>query len=822
MPGGSHQFVDVILESVGSDPIRLVQALTAAVGLDPMTAMGLMGRAPVPIAQGVDMASGDAMAEQLRAAGAVVRVGSNGLGLTVAGGDTTREGASPKGLAQPPFGGTARETPGPQAGAQPGAGALGEVAAGAVPGGAIGLAGGGGFQRSSLLPALAGQYHREDDLPAGGEADVLLVSDDAGLRWVVKQFRQPGWASDEQVLDRLVAARSGHSRESWAADERTRSLLWVDRWGVDPASGLFYEVAEYVPGGSLTRLDAWPLPVLIDSLVEATASFHETVGAHRDIKPANVLVRDAGRPVLVLADVGLARALDGSKRFSKRDGSAAYQAPEAAQGLVSRAGDWWAVGMVVAQAALGYHPLALPNGSLPPDQVLWTELAQRDVPHLDQIRDERVQLLVRGLLTRDAASRWGLEQVRAWARGESPATGHRGSQSGLGAGPVATAPAARVRPVWFNGQDLRDPAALAVEFAGNTRLAGQMLFQQRDGLLLEDLRLMLGAHGLFEAQTVIDRYKSGAWEPYFLRLLSEMDPRMAPKLDGQDMTPAALYARCLQAIEAGACPHSLKAALGWVIEHDLWRVWRGLPGMGRSAVASEALRAFLADWATDQVSGSVGAGQWRLLLLAPDGACGWWNGTQPGHIQLLDEASTRAFWDSKGGRKMVRVWITLAGAWSGMAPDPGMEDAPSAEYSSFHGQHPNEHDLGDPIIAVERGNLRDQAWWQQLVVHGSTAAKVASIVSIPLAKIAQSEFERIAAEKQAGIDARRLLAEQEAAAERDREAVAQRALEAKVGPLFSKLKAEQAKKGLRRNLAAIRELEEKLHRAGARSNDPRW
>ena len=80
--------------------------------------------------------------------------------------------------------------------------------------------------------------------------------------------------------------------------------------------------------------------------------------------------------------------------------------------------------MMVAEAALGFHPLALPNGAMPADQVMLTELAQRDVPHLDLIEDDRVRLLCQGLLTRDADKRWRAQQVRAWQAGQTPTTGY--------------------------------------------------------------------------------------------------------------------------------------------------------------------------------------------------------------------------------------------------------------------------------------------------------------------------------------------------------------------------------------------------------------
>ncbi len=293
------------------------------------------------------------------------------------------------------------------------------------------------------MPCLTERYSVVRDLGAGGESDVLLVRGADGGDWVVKQYRQQGWSPSMDVLDWLDDLRVGHTPESWAADERTRGVVWLQEWGTDPATGLFFEVQEFIEcgdlagaranglsdigvagaEGQLSRLGEWEPRVVAGALVEAVAGFHLAVGAHRDIKPANLLVRSADPLHLVLADVVLSRNVgESSSRFSKRDGAAAYQAPEAAQGAVSRAGNWWAVGMIVAEAAIGRHPLALPGGSLPDGQVLLAEVAQRDVP-LDGISDLRVLLLCRGLLARDSEKRWRLPQVRAWQAGESPATG---------------------------------------------------------------------------------------------------------------------------------------------------------------------------------------------------------------------------------------------------------------------------------------------------------------------------------------------------------------------------------------------------------------
>ena len=78
----------------------------------------------------------------------------------------------------------------------------------------------------SLLPSLVGRFVAVRDLGSGGESDVLLVRDDAGELWVVKQYRQPGWAPDPDVLDVLADRRVGHTRWSWAQDVNARHVVW--------------------------------------------------------------------------------------------------------------------------------------------------------------------------------------------------------------------------------------------------------------------------------------------------------------------------------------------------------------------------------------------------------------------------------------------------------------------------------------------------------------------------------------------------------------------------------------------------------------------
>lgn len=556
----------------------------------------------------------------------------------------------------------------------------------------------------NLVPVLTDRYSMVRDLGRGGEGDVLLAADGLGSRWVVKQY-VPGWSANEVVLQRLMAVRHGHTHESWVADERFRSLLWLQDWGTDPGWKVFFEVQEFVAGGHLVALDAWPLSDLLAGLVDAVAVFHDVVGAHRDVKPANVLIRSSDGPVLVLADVGLARALDeAAQRYSRRDGSAAYQGPEAAQGLVSKAGDWWSVGMLIAQAALGYHPFELPDGSLPEDQEIQTWLAQRDVPHLDRIEDDRVRLLCQGLLTRDSERRWGIEQVRAWQGGQSPSTGW--GSAGIG---VSAQPTGRVRTVLFAGADYDSPAGLASAMAAQPNKAGDGLFQAKDPVLLEDLRVMLRSHGLSEAQSVLDSHRSGAWETTFLRLLVEMDEQLDPMLAGQSMTPAAIGQVAEAVIAAGRATDQQKQALLWATEYDLWRMWRRLPGMEDAAEAAEGLR--IKSLASSKFPDLMGGPR---LGASAGGDVGWSAGTEAGWAELVDRESVRRFWDHT---------VFVAIAWMVLlAINPG----------------PTTSALEDVIDAARPG-LAGQTWWVRLTASGDPLVVLAA-VSVGLAQQAQKEL----------------------------------------------------------------------------------
>lgn len=583
-----------------------------------------------------------------------------------------------------------------------------------------------GFVRVGLVPSLASRFRVVRELPAGGEADVVVAADGEDRLWVVKQYRRPEWKPSADVLDALEDLRHGQDVLSWAASPVTRHLVWVALWGEDPATGLFWEVQEYLQEGALagvsdggdgrprgvewSRLGDWGPSVLVGALADAVSGFHSVVGAHRDVKPGNVLVRSVDPLVLVLADVGLARQVgDLSARLSQRAGSAAYQAPEAAQGLVARAGDWWAVGMMLAEAVLGRHPLALPDGSLPEAQQIQAWVAQRDVP-LEGIADERLRLLCRGLLTRDSEQRWRAAQVRAWLAGETPAVAAAGPAVPVTGGPLGTA--GRVRSVRFAGQDFDSPAGLAGALARDPQLAGRLLFTNRDAVLVEDLRLMLAAHQLFEAQAVLDRYRSGAWQPSLLRLLTEMDPQLEPRLAGQEMTPTGIAALAGQVIEGGAPTPAQTQAMTWIVEHDLWRIWRTLPGMTDAAAAAERLPAASNVSNTLARAGSTRSGAPRVLAVSI-GTPAWVTAATHGDV-LLDRDVLDRFWQA--AEPVERAWRI------GLAAEPAL--ASRVDTALELAQHPH-----------------TQPWWTALANDPSPYPRAVALTTLGLAAQADVALE---------------------------------------------------------------------------------
>jgi serine/threonine-protein kinase len=185
---------------------------------------------------------------------------------------------------------------------------------------------------AQLRAALAGQYHIEREIGAGGMATVYLARDLRHERHVALKVLKPDLAvvlGVERFLTEIrVTANLQHPN----------LLPLFDSGEVD---GLLFYVMPYVEGESLrARLDRekqFPVDDAVRIAVgvaNALAYAHAHGVIHRDLKPENILLQ-AGQPVV--ADFGIALAVSkaGGNRITQTGlslGTPQYMSPEQATG----------------------------------------------------------------------------------------------------------------------------------------------------------------------------------------------------------------------------------------------------------------------------------------------------------------------------------------------------------------------------------------------------------------------------------------------------------------------------------------------------------
>ncbi|XVU27931.1 serine/threonine-protein kinase [Actinoplanes sp. CA-054009] len=207
------------------------------------------------------------------------------------------------------------------------------------------------------VPERIGRYRVGRCLGSGAFATVWLGYDDELSSTVAVKVLAENWTHQLDVRARFTEEARIMRR---ADSERVVRVLDV---GELPDERPFL-VMTYADGGTLAeRLESGPLPVaealrVSVELARGVAVLHDLGVLHRDLKPSNVLF-DGDR--VLVADLGLAKALAHSSGFTIVAGSPGYMAPEQARiggGLDERA-DVYSLG------ALTYHML---TGQPPPER----------------------------------------------------------------------------------------------------------------------------------------------------------------------------------------------------------------------------------------------------------------------------------------------------------------------------------------------------------------------------------------------------------------------------------------------------------------------
>lgn len=185
------------------------------------------------------------------------------------------------------------------------------------------------------LPERLGRLRRVDRIGAGGFATVWLYHDDELDSPVAVKALADNWAQRADVTERFL--------EEARFLRRADSDHVVRVYDIGEADGTPYFVMTYADRGTVADLiepgcTAPALSRVVDLMAQAgagVAELHRTGVIHRDIKPQNLLLRsapDGGERVMV-ADLGVAKAMLHASGLTQVVGTPSYMAPEQAHGV---------------------------------------------------------------------------------------------------------------------------------------------------------------------------------------------------------------------------------------------------------------------------------------------------------------------------------------------------------------------------------------------------------------------------------------------------------------------------------------------------------
>jgi len=226
-------------------------------------------------------------------------------------------------------------------------------------------AGEGGDRARLDAPIVLHRYRLRRRLGTGGFATVWMARDERLDREVAVKIL---------ARERVLGGR--FEREARAAARLSHpGIVTLYEAAVDDEGA--YLVSELVHGTTLDRLlaegrlsDRDVVQVGI-ALCDALAHAHANGVIHRDVKPSNVLIPEhptSPAGLARLTDFGVARVLGGDSLTMTGDviGTAAYMAPEQAQGLpASASADLFSVALMLYEALTGVNPVRTGEGAYP-------------------------------------------------------------------------------------------------------------------------------------------------------------------------------------------------------------------------------------------------------------------------------------------------------------------------------------------------------------------------------------------------------------------------------------------------------------------------
>jgi len=203
---------------------------------------------------------------------------------------------------------------------------------------------------------LPDRYVEAEPIGRGGMGQIYRATDTALGRPVAIKILDERYAADPGI-------RARFKREALAAARLSGNPNIVTIYDVGEYHGRPYMVMECLGGGSLEEHlhgGAVPPQQALEWLEQAASALdaaHREGVVHRDVKPANLLLDRRGR--VHVADFGIASAagLDSLTQTGTVLGTAAYLAPEQAQGMrATPASDIYSLGIVAFELITGQRP----------------------------------------------------------------------------------------------------------------------------------------------------------------------------------------------------------------------------------------------------------------------------------------------------------------------------------------------------------------------------------------------------------------------------------------------------------------------------------
>jgi hypothetical protein len=388
-----------------------------------------------------------------------------------------------------------------------------------------------------LPPQLATRYRLTRRIGDGGEAVVWECSAlDGGPSKALKVFqRTPEYAL---ALDHPDYARHFDPAHVVRVEERGNE------------GEVHFELMEFCKGGSLQDLlqkrgTGLPIGQVVEiaaQLVEALDGMHPYI--HADLKPSNVLIRSENPLDVVLADFGVTVALSGRTHVTNvgQKGTAAYLGPGDADQLTAKT-DWWSLGMTLLDLVRGSNVFQYEDGRWMSEEAIRADLARRSVP-LEDVEDERLRLLLRGLLTRDPQGRWGAPEARAWVNGKTPAL----AEDVLAKGQHPLRPC----PVSLGGKVFRDAHSFAAALRSEWREAAARIGAGAEMPAVLDWATE--ATGRTDVAPIRDAAKRGSAKLAVALLAAHLDPTGPTVFGGFDVGSTASLAALAVDESPGVAP----------------------------------------------------------------------------------------------------------------------------------------------------------------------------------------------------------------------------------------------------------------------------